>query len=489
MRRGLTALGALCTVCSLVPLYVGTSGATAPPLAAADNGYGPGDGPQSPGTHWGGAYVLQGVPGYAYCIAPGAADPVELPTYQWSPVAYPGSSVYTNGQMAALADFANRYETVGYDGDSADDTVAAIAEVAYASAGGVTPPSSAAPSALVADIEQWIVSYAGPWHITLTMTPPSGAPFDATTNYYGTITLTSATGAGVPGIQFIAPPVGGPASGQISNFVWLDGFTNATGQMGFAWNIGAPGSGAGQFSATIGVIGGAAGAAPPTYAAAPGSGGQEMLVAGSTETLSTGVDGTVDGPVAAAGTISIEKSVPDPAYYGPGGAVFQVIAATGSVEDTLTTAATGATGVSIGLTASGTGTPYRIHEAQAPPGYGLAPDQTVTVLPFQSTVVSYSGAYEEPVLAAQLGAAKVDGQSNQSLAGATFAFRFDRADDGVYDQTLGSCTTGASGTRQPPVENAPGGWLPGWYQVTETAAPPGYWLDPTTAVRHVYLQP
>ena len=45
------------------------------------------------------------------------------------------------------------------------------------------------------------------------------------------------------------------------------------------------------------------------------------------------------------------------------------------------------------------------------------------------------------------------------------------------------------GPCQPPTQNTAGGWLPGWYQITETTAPPGYWLDPSTAVQTVYLEP
>lgn len=291
MRRVVATLGALVTLIGCTYAGWGTLGlvASASP-AGATNGYGPGIGPQSPGSHWGGAYVLQGVPGYGYCIEPGDADPVELPYMQWSPVPYPGSSVYTNGQMAALAYFAQQYQGTGFDGYSVDDTVAAIAQVAYASAGGVTPAGSAAPAHLVAAIEAWIVAYAGPWSITLTMDPASGSTFDAGTNYSGTITVTSATGDGVEGLQLIAPATGGPSASEVSNFVWLQTSTNAAGQISFQWNVGGvPPSSGGAFSATgIMVIGGAPGTAPPTYAAPTGSGGQMMMVSGASENLITG---------------------------------------------------------------------------------------------------------------------------------------------------------------------------------------------------------
>ena len=75
------------------------------------------------------------------------------------------------------------------------------------------------------------------------------------------------------------------------------------------------------------------------------------------------------------------------------------------------------------------------------------------------------------------------------MAGAVFDFAYDSANNGVYDQDLGSCTTSGAGTCQPPTQNTAGGWLPGWYQVTETAAPPGYWLDPATTVQTVFVAP
>ncbi len=482
----LGAVGRGTTATSAVP-------ATRPRPAA--NGYGPGLGVQTPGQHWGGAYTLANVPGYAYCILPGSADPVELPTAQWSPVAYPGSSVYSDGEMAALAYFAERYQGSGYPGWSVDETVAAIEQVAYGSAGGVTPTVDQGPAALVALIEQYMVTYAGPWTIQLSMTPPSGSTFDTSANYSGTVTVTSATGNGVGGLELTAPPTGGPGANQVSNFVWLAGTTNAAGQLSFQWNIdGVPPAFTGAFSAQdISVAGGAVGSSPPTYAAPTGSGGQLMMVSGASETLSTSFGGVAAAPAPTpqTGTIVIEKSVPDPAYYGPAGAEFEIEDGFGNVLQTLTTDATGTAGPSAPLTASASGIQYRVHESVAPPGYGLAPDQVVTVYPTPSppAVASFTGADEEPALPARLGVAKIDAQTNAPLAGATFAFAFDSTDDGHYDQSLGSCTTGTTGTCQPPEENTAGGWLAGWYQITETAAPPGYWLDPTTATQTVFLQP
>jgi len=459
--------------------------------AAASNGYGPGVGPQAPSQHWGGAYVLTGVPGYAYCIDPGTASPTELPTTHWNPIAYPGSGVYTNGQMAALAYFAERYQGTGWNGYSVNTTVAAIAQIAYTSAGGTTPPSSRAPATLVAQIVAWMTTYAGPWTISLTMTPPSGSTFETNRNYSGTITVRSATGAGVGGLQLTAPPTGGPGASQISNFTWLAGTTNAAGQLSFVWNIGGvPPAFGGVFSAqNIDVVGDPVGTAPPAYAAPGGSGGQTMMVSGASEVLGTGFGGVAETVTSLNGTISITKAVNDGAYYGPAGAVFQIRDGFGNVLDTLTTNGSGNAGPSITLTATSTGTQYAVVEVTAPPGYQLAPPMVVTIFPFQTTVASFTGPNTELITPAQLGAAKIDATTFQPLAGATFDFRYSTANNGVYDEDLGSCTTTGAGTCQPPTQNTSGGWLAGWYQVTETAAPSGYWLNPASVVQTVFVAP
>ena len=214
-----------------------------------------------------------------------------------------------------------------------------------------------------------------------------------------------------------------------------------------------------------------------------------MMVSGASEVLGTSFGGVATQAEAQTGTISIQKTVPDGAYYGPAGAQFQIEDGYGNVFDTLTTDAEGSTPVSTPLNVAPSGSPYRVHETVAPPGYGLAADQVVMVYPSQNTVASFSGASEEPVETAQLGAEKIDAQTGQPLAGATFDFAYATADNGVYDEDLGTCTTDGSGTCQPPAQNAPGGWLPGWYRITETAAPAGYWLDPSTESQTVFLQP
>ncbi|HEY5244114.1 MAG TPA: SpaA isopeptide-forming pilin-related protein, partial [Acidimicrobiales bacterium] len=482
--------GAILVVLGTVTTAVGVGElAAAVSPAAADNGYGPGTGPQAPTQHWGGAYVLTGVPGYAYCIFPGSASPTELPTTPWNPVAYPGSAVFSNGQVAALAYFAERYQGTGWNGYAVDTTVAAIAQIAYTSAGGTTPPGSRAPAVLVAAITAWITTYAGPWTVSLTMTPSSGSTFTTNRNYSGTVTVRSATGAGVGGLQLTPPPAGGPSANQISNFGWLAATTNAAGQLSFVWNIDAVPPG-GVFSAQgINVVGDAPGTAPPAYGAPSGTGGQLMMVSGASEVLGTGFGGVASASTVPTGTISITKAVNDPAYYGPGGAVFQIRDGFGNVLDTLTTDGGGDAGPSIPLTVTTTGTQYAVVEVMAPSGYQLAPPMVVTVFPLSNTVASFTGPNTELAIPAALGATKVDATTGDPEAGAVFDFRYDSANNGVYDQDLGSCTTSGTGNCQPPAQNTVGGWLPGWYEVTETAAPPGYWLDPTTTVQTVFLAP
>lgn len=486
MQRVLMLLGVLTTTVGLMLTALASSDAMLPaPRAGASNVYGPGVGPQYPSLHWGGAYVLQGVPGLGYCIEPDDADPIELSWEDWHPAPYPGSGRYSRGQMAALADFAERYQSVGYGGYSVNETVAAIAQIAYGSAGGYTPPESQAPPTLVASVLTWITRYPGPWRLAVSLAPAPGGTYYPGNDYRGTVTVTSAVGNGVPGLRLVAPATGGPAEDQVSHFAWLSSSTNSNGQDGFVWSVSGVPYRSGKLSGAITILTSVPGTTPPTYAPPPTSGGQEMLVSGGGSTLSSLFSVAVRPET---GTLSVSKAVDDAPYYGPAGAVFQVIDAAGSVVDTLTTGPTGATPASTPLQSAPGGVRYRIHEIKAPPGYGPAADQVTTVYPSQSSVVRIT-AEDEPVLSARLGAAKVDAETGQPLAGATFDFRFDSADNGVYDQDLGHCTTGASGNCQPPAQNTAGGWLPGWYQVTETAAPPGYWLDPSTAVQDVFVQP
>ena len=190
------------------------------------------------------------------------------------------------------------------------------------------------------------------------------------------------------------------------------------------------------------------------------------------------------------GNISISKAVNDGAYYGPGGAQFQIKDGFGNILDTLTTDGNGNAGPSVDLlTVSSRACSMRSTRPLLPRATSWLRTKWSPSIPNQTTQVGLHRGYTEQAIPAQLGAAKVDAETNQPLAGATFDFKFSTANNGTYDQDLGSCTTNGAGPCQPPTQNTGGGWLPGWYQITETSAPPGYWLDPSTAVQTVYLQP
>ncbi len=183
------------------------------------------------------------------------------------------------------------------------------------------------------------------------------------------------------------------------------------------------------------------------------------------------------------GTISVQKSGDDTAYYGLAGAVFEVIQ-NGAVVATLTTDASGQSPPTQQLP---TGT-YTVHEVTAPPGYQLAPDQSVTVQASQNTVASYTGAAEEHIVPATVAIAKRDAETGAPLAGAVFDVKYSTADNGAYDQDLGTCTTTASGSCAP-AGNDGTSLLPGNYRVEELSAPAGYYLDPASAVQDVSLTP
>jgi uncharacterized surface anchored protein len=83
---------------------------------------------------------------------------------------------------------------------------------------------------------------------------------------------------------------------------------------------------------------------------------------------------------------------------------------------------------------------------------------------------------------------KADATTGDPLAGAIFDVRYDSANDGTYDQDLGDCTTTAAGTCSP-TPNDGTGYLPGHYEVTEIAAPTGYYLPTPTPVQTVTVAP
>jgi len=184
------------------------------------------------------------------------------------------------------------------------------------------------------------------------------------------------------------------------------------------------------------------------------------------------------------GTIKVVKSGDDQSYYPVQGAVFEVLdQSSGNVEATLTTRADGLTPAAV--VASGT---YTVREVTAPPGYSLAPDQTATVDAGSTTTVSFTGPDEDRIHPASLSIVKADSQSGVPLAGAVFDVRYDKSDVGAFSQDVGTCTTGTSGTCDPP-GNDGSGLLPGNYQVTELAPPPGYALNPATATQTISLAP
>lgn len=168
------------------------------------------------------------------------------------------------------------------------------------------------------------------------------------------------------------------------------------------------------------------------------------------------------------GTVSILKGGDDETYYPVAGAVFAVMSGTTTLA-TLVTAADGTTPASGQLPAGD----YTVHEETAPPGYGLSPDQPVTVVAGTNTVVSFTGAQEDHVVPGTLSIAKTDAADGTPLAGATFEVAYDPTDAGAFAD-IGTCTTSASGACAPAGNDGPGELLPGNYEITELTAPPGY---------------
>jgi hypothetical protein len=171
------------------------------------------------------------------------------------------------------------------------------------------------------------------------------------------------------------------------------------------------------------------------------------------------------------GTVSIAKGGDDAAYYPVGGGVFQILNGS-TVVATLTTGADGTTPASDELPAGS----YTAHEETAPPGYSTSADQAVVVVAGTNTVVSFTGTAEDRVIPSSLTIEKTDTETDAPLAGAVFDVMYDSANDGSFDQDLGSCTTTAAGSCAPEGNDGPDGLLPGRYQVTETVAPTGYAL-------------
>ena len=216
-----------------------------------------------------------------------------------------------------------------------------------------------------------------------------------------------------------------------------------------------------------------------------------MVVSGASEGLGTSFGGVAKkaATIGADGGIVIHKAVNDGPYYGPGGAVFEVFNSSDVLVDTVTTNTIGIARTTLNLPTDATGVSYDVKEVTAPSGYSTQPDQSVTVFPTAYATVDFTGIHQDLIIPAHLGAEKIDAQTGNPLAGATFAFAYDPTNNGDFTESLGSCTTTGSGICQPPTENTTGGWRAGEYRITETASPPGYWLDPTTAVQTVTIAP
>jgi hypothetical protein len=295
-------------------------------------------------------------------------------------------------------------------------------------------------------------------------------------------------------IQF--PGTGAPLVGQGLLLAVTNGTFNSPGG---PTTIGVTTDGGGNVNATIFVNGTGTGSVNVTVSTAVGVGqpglgfyhpttgnlSAQVLAAFAAPTALLATQSLQGVPQQAlpTGTVSVQKAGNDSAYYSLAGAVFQVLQGT-TVMATLTTDATGATPFSGQLNPGG----YTVHELTAPPGYQLAADQSVTVVALANTVVDYTGANEELISPATVTIAKVDAQGSTPLSGAIFDVKYSTANNGTYDQELGTCTTVASGQCSP-TGNDGTSLLPGDYQITETQAPTGYDLDPTTAVQTLTLSP
>ena len=230
----------------------------------------------------------------------------------------------------------------------------------------VTPPSQApAPPRFGGHVEAWIEDLCrSPGPSSLTMSPPADRSSSADETYSGDAHRHVGHGQWRRRPPVFSAPPGRRARpmGRSPHSSWLASSTNAAGQISFDWSIATPGSPTTFSAAGIRLQGDAPGTAPPTYAPPAGSGGQVMLVSGASEVLGSGFSGQVVPAPEETGTLSIHKTVPDAAYFGPGGAVFNILNGTGSVVDTLTTGPTGSTPLSAPLPAEdSTGTVLHGH--------------------------------------------------------------------------------------------------------------------------------
>jgi hypothetical protein len=434
--------------------------------AGATNIVGPGDGVDA-GGHNNGAYSVTTPNGQllAYCITPGLASPTQIPNDVYSPFVAPA-----NGGLAYLGYFAATFQG-GYGTYSSNDVNAAVAYIAYGTGLGT------APAALVAIIEANMAAYPGPWAITLA--PPSGGTYNSGASYNGDVTVTSANGTGVPGLAITAPPIGG--AGEWTTFAWVPNVatnvTDAAGHLPFSFSQ----STAGAFSEAFSIVGGAPGSAPIEYAPPAGSGAQTLLAAVAPASASSSLIGTMTSSA----LLKIVKSTNDPSYVpAPAGVVFNVLNASATVVDTLTTVAGGVAGPSLPNLTPGN---YTIVEVSVPAGSGLG--LNTTPAPFTVTPADVSGATPvtltvpvlDSVIPGSIVLSKTNSDTGVGLPGAQFSVYYDSLDNGSFTTQIvgpnpgGTFSTAANGTIVDP-SGALALLLPGDYQITETVAPTGYAL-------------
>jgi prealbumin domain-containing protein len=192
----------------------------------------------------------------------------------------------------------------------------------------------------------------------------------------------------------------------------------------------------------------------------------------------------VSPPAAQTGTVSVHKAGNDEAYYGVGGATFQILQGS-TVVTTLTTNDSGQTAASAPLPIG----PYVVHESHPPSGYAASPDQPITVNANANTVAAFTGSNQELISPSSLTIHKVDAQGGAPLSGATFAVDYSSVGNSTFDQQLGTCTTNGAGVCAPIGNDGDTGFLPGNYQVQELEAPDGYSINPATSTQSISLLP
>jgi hypothetical protein len=421
------------------------------------------------GSGFNGAYLMPF--GIGYCINPGAAAPVDAPNGTYSPVALPGGSGYTAGEMGALMYFSTIYYN-GYNGYDSNTTNAVIGSISKDYGGGDNLPGVTNQTEK-AQIVAYIHAFPGPWSINFSVPPADGpgGTYKTHTNYSGNVQILAANGNPVGGLALNVAK-----GGQITNFVWNNGtVTDAIGNLGFTFNM----DNAGTFSALVAIQGGAPAAVPGAYGAPAGSGYQALMMSGAANPFNgfSGTSAVVNAPA----TLNITKSSTVPAYLGNslGGAVFQVINSSQQVVAQATTDATGHAGP---MQVPSVQT-YTIHESVAPPGMTAAPDQQWS--PASGDTALYN--FTDPVTPVHLTINKLDSDTQTGLAGAQFTVFYDSANTGTYNQPItgpnpdGSFTTGADGVAIDP-QNVLKNLMPGNYQVTETVAPPNHVLPSPTFI-------